>query len=63
MDAYHGVADEYNEMWNLDGLNQTIDVIFNISNELANSSQWPNWYEDNEFRSIRDLSRNSNEDY
>ena len=48
---------------NLDGLNQTIDVMFKISNEVANSSQWPNWYEDNEFRSIRDLSRNSNEDY
>ena len=62
MDAYHGVADEYDKSWNLDGLNQTIDVIFNISNELANSSQWPNWYEDNEFKSIRDLSRNLNED-
>ena len=57
LDAYHGVADEYDESWNLDGLNQSIDVIFNISNELANNSQWPNWYEGNEFRSVRDLSR------
>ena len=57
LDAYHGVADEYDESWNLDGLNQSIDVIFNISNELANSSQWPNWYEGNEFKSIRDASR------
>ena len=63
MDAYHGVADEYDKSWNLDGLNQTIDVIFNVSNELANSSQWPNWYEDNEFKSIRDLSRSMSEDY
>jgi Zn-dependent M28 family amino/carboxypeptidase len=57
MDAYHGVADEYDETWNLEGLNQSIDAIFNISNDLANSSQWPNWYEGNEFKSIRDLSR------
>ena len=57
LDAYHGVADEYDESWNLDGLNHSIDVIFNISNELANNSQWPNWYEGNEFRSVRDLSR------
>jgi len=57
LDAYHGVADEYDESWDLEGLNQSIDVIFNISNELANSSQWPNWYEGNEFKSIRDLSR------
>ena len=57
LNAYHGVADEYDESWDLAGLNQSIDVIFNISNELANSSQWPNWYEGNEFKSIRDLSR------
>ena len=57
LDAYHGVADEYDESWNLDGLNQSIDVIFNISNDLANSAQWPNWYEGNEFKSIRDASR------
>jgi len=57
MDTYHGVADEYDETWNLEGLNQSIDAIFKISNELANSSQWPNWYEGNEFKSIRDVSR------
>ncbi|MBC8222257.1 MAG: M28 family peptidase [SAR86 cluster bacterium] len=57
VDAYHGVADEYDESWDLDGLNQSIDVIFNISNELANSQQWPNWYNGNEFKSIRDASR------
>ena len=57
VDAYHGVADEYDESWDLDGLNQSIDAIFNISNELANSQQWPNWYDGNEFKSIRDASR------
>ena len=57
VDAYHGVADEYDQSWDLDGLNQSIDVIFNISNELANSQQWPNWYDGNEFKSIRDTSR------
>ena len=57
VDAYHGVADEYDESWDLDGLNQSIDVIFSISNDLANSQQWPNWYDGNEFKSIRDASR------
>ena len=57
LDAYHGVADEYDESWNLEGLNQSIDVIFSIGNKLANNSQWPNWYEGNEFKSIRDASR------
>jgi len=57
LDAYHGVADEYDESWNLEGLNQSIDTIFNISNELANNTKWPNWYEGNEFKAIRDASR------
>ena len=51
------MADEYDPTWNLEGLNQSIDVIFNISNELANSSNWPNWYEGNEFKATRDASR------
>jgi len=57
LEAYHGVADEYDPSWNLEGLNQSIDVIFNISNELANSSHWPNWYEGNEFKATRDTAR------
>ena len=57
LDAYHDVADEYNEDWDLSGLNQSIDVIYNISTQLANSEDWPNWYEGNEFRNLRDQSR------
>ena len=36
------------------GINQTVDTVFNTSLKLANSDFWPNWYEGNEFRSIRD---------
>ena len=51
---YHGVNDEYDPSWNLEGFEQTIDTIFNISQDLSNSSDWPNWYEGNEFRATRD---------
>jgi len=54
--AYHNVADEYSEDWDLDGLIQSIDSIYEISLNLSNNNMWPNWYEDNEFRAIRDLS-------
>ena len=54
--AYHNVADEYSEDWDLDGLIQSIDSIYEISSNLSNNNMWPNWYEDNEFRAIRDLS-------
>ena len=51
---YHGVEDEYDASWNLQGFEQTIHTIFNISYALSNSNDWPNWYEGNEFRLIRD---------
>ena len=51
---YHGVEDEYDASWNLQGFEQTIHTIFNISYALSNSDDWPNWYEGNEFRAIRD---------
>jgi len=57
---YHQPSDEYNEDWDMSGINQTLETIFNTSIYIANSDIWPNWYEDNEFRSIRDLQRSNN---
>ncbi len=55
LNKYHAVNDEYDESWNLEGLEQNINTIFSISLQLANSNTWPNWYENNEFRAIRDF--------
>ncbi|MEK9649398.1 MAG: M28 family peptidase [Gammaproteobacteria bacterium] len=57
LNYYHAVGDEYDPSWNLEGLTQSIDTVYAISSELANSQAWPNWYEGNEFRAIRDSSR------
>tara|TARA_B100000963_G_scaffold110156_1_gene95888 strand:- start:91 stop:1716 length:1626 start_codon:yes stop_codon:yes gene_type:complete len=54
---YHGVKDEYDPSWNLEGFEQTINTIFNISYDLSNSNEWPNWYEENEFRAVRDAQQ------
>jgi len=56
---YHQPSDEYNNNWNMEGIEQTVNTIFNISNDLANSSDWPNWYEGNEFKAIRDSQRSN----
>lgn len=53
-DKYHGVGDEYDNSWDLEGFEQTINTVFNISLDLSNSNEWPNWYEGNEFRAKRD---------
>lgn len=54
---YHKVTDEYSEDLNLDGIMQYLQVIFDVGYTLANSSEFPNWNKDDEFRPIRDASR------
>ena len=57
LNHYHQPSDEYSDDWDMSGIEQTIETIFNVSFNLSNSDDWPNWYEDNEFRSIRDKQR------
>ncbi|MEE2023787.1 M28 family metallopeptidase [Alkalimonas mucilaginosa] len=53
---YHKVTDEFDENWDLRGAAQDMYLFYHIGNDLANSRQWPNWYQGNEFRAIRDAS-------
>ena len=54
---YHMPTDEYDPNWNWDGAIQDLTIYFDIGRELANSTAWPNWYEGDEFRAVRDQSR------
>ena len=53
---YHQVADEVYEDWNYDGIAEDIDIFYSMTKDLANSREFHNWYQNNEFRSIRDNS-------
>ena len=54
---YHQPSDEYSDSWNLGGIEADVKVDYEIINRLANSADWPNWYDGNEFKAIRDASR------
>jgi len=56
---YHKPSDEYNPNWNLEGAAEDIQLYFDVGHALANEATFPNWYEGNEFRAIRDSSRAS----
>ncbi|MGI9286141.1 MAG: M28 family metallopeptidase, partial [Pseudomonadales bacterium] len=56
---YHKPADEYDESWDLSGVIEDITLYFEIGHQLANETHFPNWFEGNEFRQIRDDSRAS----
>ena len=54
---YHGPKDEYDPNWNWGGALQDLELYYSIGRTLANSTDWPNWYPDAEFRAARDASR------
>jgi Zn-dependent M28 family amino/carboxypeptidase len=53
---YHSPADEVREDWDVDAAVEDLKLFFNIGNRLANSDEWPQWFEGNEFRAIREAS-------
>ncbi len=54
---YHSVRDEYAEGWKMDGIEADAKVDYEIVNRFANSADWPNWYDGNEFKAARDAQR------
>ena len=54
---YHQPSDEYDSTWDLSGFTEQLTITVNMVNYLANSNVWPEWYEGNEFKSIREESK------
>ena len=54
---YHKPADEFDESWDTRALADTFDILYEVGAPLAYSDQWPNWYDGNEFRALRDQQR------
>ena len=55
-DRYHQPADEWQPDWDLSGMAADLSMLFELGSNLANSTAWPNWSADSEFRSERDRS-------
>ena len=54
---YNQPSDEYDSTWDLSGFTEQLTITVNMVNYLANSNVWPEWYEGNEFKSIREESK------
>lgn len=54
---YHSPADEYDDSWDMSGITDTVEILYETGELIADSSAWPDWYEGNEFRAIRDAQR------
>jgi Zn-dependent M28 family amino/carboxypeptidase len=58
---YHAVSDEYDPGWEMSGMVDYITIMAKLGLTLAESDDWPNWYEGNEFRALRDAQRDNSE--
>ena len=56
-ERYHEPGDEYDNSWDLSGIEQSTEILFELGYGIANSRDWPNWYEGTEFRALRDEMR------
>jgi len=53
---YHQPDDEFDPSWDFSGMVEDARLLHNVGYGLANSSDWPNWSTDGEFRGARDKS-------
>ncbi|ABV36450.1 peptidase M28 [Shewanella sediminis HAW-EB3] len=51
--CYHSTCDEYRDDWDLSGALEDIAVYYHAADSLANSSDWPGYYQGTEFHSLR----------
>ncbi|MEE4244370.1 MAG: M28 family metallopeptidase [Kangiellaceae bacterium] len=54
--CYHQPCDEFNENWSLKSAIADLQVFFETGLLVANSNDWPNYYEGTEFKQARDES-------
>ena len=51
---YHTPNDVFEPGWDLSGTLEDIQTLYLLGRNLADGSQWPDWYADSEFRARRD---------
>ena len=56
---YHKPDDEYTESWDVSGSIEDLRLLFEVGARVANAETWPEWYEGNEFRVVREKSASS----
>ncbi len=54
---YHKPGDTFDPDWDFRGASQDAAILYQVGRALVESRRWPNWYEGNEFRAVRDAQR------
>ena len=54
---YHKPSDQYDPEWDLRGIVQDLNALYQVGKTLSLERSWPNYREGNAFKAIRDKSR------
>jgi Zn-dependent M28 family amino/carboxypeptidase len=55
-DDYHQPSDQWRAEWTFAGMARDLGLLYGLGRDLADSTDWPNWSPDSEFRAARDQS-------
>jgi Zn-dependent M28 family amino/carboxypeptidase len=55
-DHYHQPSDQWRAEWTFAGMTRDLGLLYGLGRDLADSTDWPNWSQDSEFRAARDQS-------
>ncbi len=53
---YHAPSDEVKPGWELSGLVEDLQLLFDVGYRVAQGDVWPEWYPGTEFRGVREQS-------
>lgn len=53
---YHAPADEYSAAWDLSGIIEDMQLIFDVGYKLSNEDTFPGWQKGSEFKAVREKS-------
>ena len=52
--TYHTVGDEFDQSWDLSGIEDYVQIMFDVGYTIGNQSKFPNWKRGDDFRAVRD---------
>ena len=55
-ERYHAPGDVIQDDWDVDAAVEDLHLFYQVGEKIADSDVWPQWYEGNEFRAIREPS-------
>ncbi|MEE9465698.1 MAG: M28 family peptidase, partial [Candidatus Neomarinimicrobiota bacterium] len=51
---YHKVTDEFDDTWDMQGMEDFVQILFDVGYTIGNQSKFPKWTKGDDFRAVRD---------